>query len=400
MTVQSRFITNKSRSYSASPRPSTGWPGSPGGGYRTPPTPANQNWRGPPSAANDNYPKPSTPNGFKMPRGMTRLIYRFMPAAVAAYGLYKLYELWANANGAQQWYAPAGYQEMLNCGGSDGVKWGRNAETCNNSITIANMTPLIDIPRVVGGIGVNRYWWNMGQITGSRYYTKKAYMLEVPTSGAYVSPRDDPKWIAPAALPSPFNQPFIPPHIMPEMDPLALPIHQPLPSPRPLPRTFPRPNVIPGRSPQESTNRGPRPRARPRPDGTLNPRTLPGVVPVTFSGSHTIKPPPKGEKHKKWSAGYAGSKAAKVFNAVTEANDVVNALWDQIPEHLRSDCAKNAMICKAKDIYKFGEHINMAEAINALNEENLHDRLHGSAMGKVNKAVVGAGLNPGAVNFR
>lgn len=395
MTATVRFPSQRGGTgYSTSPRPSPGGGGYTNPGYRPPPRPANQNWRPPPSAANNNYPKPATPNGFRVPYGgaAVRAAFAMSPVIALGYQFYVDYSAWRAAAMSPRIHVPGGWIVDLDCGGTTRF-CGRNNIVCNNLVSKAYVdatpAPLQYTPGTP--------WHVQGVAHYTSVYDRVKYHAYKPASVPDVAPESIPAIISPMVIPSPFNQPFVAPHYVPELDPFALPIRQPVPLPRALPWGSPRPNTAPGRSPQESTSRGPRPRPRLRPN--LNPRTLPGKVPVTFTnGPHDRSPPGPKEKEKKWSSGVAGSKPSKILNAVTEANDVVNALWDQIPEHLRSKCAQNAMICKARDIYNHGEHINMADALAAMNAENLQNRTQGNWQGYFNQSVTGGGLNPGAVN--
>ena len=78
---------------------------------------------------------------------------------------------------------------------------------------------------------------------------------------------------------------------------------------------------------------------------------------------------------------------------------MVEAIWESIPAHVRTggNC-KNSILCMAKDIYNYAEHIDIAAAIQNLIANQIEYAIASRAIGKLQKSVIGAGLNPGAIN--
>lgn len=353
-----------------------------------PPKPANDNWRPPPTPANQNYKPPVYKPGFSDVKRAAKLVPQVRAALIAAQAIHYAYQ---NAyNGiVPGTFLPPGGVYRLNCG-SGTIIIGRASTTCNTLAGYETWGDNINVPQITSGI---YYDWNV--VTSTMVAPDGYGQVKQQIRQTIATAPNARIMINPAV--SPFFTPYNAPAYMPELDPFALPINSPVPAPRPLPRTAPRPNRSPGRSPQESTVRGPRLRNPP----VRNPyyEVSKGPVKVTATTTHSRKPPTKGEKEKKWSEGVAGSWPSWALNQATEADDVVDALWEAIPEHLRTggNCSRS-LICKAKDIYKNLNSLDLGLAAYNLAANAVEDAIAGRAIGKLQAAAIKAGLNPGAIN--
>jgi hypothetical protein len=172
--------------------------------------------------------------------------------------------------------------------------------------------------------------------------------------------------------PQPLELPFHKPWLIPTVDPLEWPIGVPyMPVPVPWPMIPHLPQIDPNRDPLEQPRRGPRPTPRPRPspypspgprpDGQPVSRPVPveppapgnlpsidiGIEPgklpsVNSNGQHARRPPRKGEKEKKGGANHGLYAALSspggilaIAGAITEANDMLKALYESLPVRVR-----------------------------------------------------------------
>lgn len=174
----------------------------------------------------------------------------------------------------------------------------------------------------------------------------------------------------------------------------------------------------------ESSRRG-QPRGRLKPDiraGTeiaieVSPRgTKRKVSPVRVLQG----PPSPGDREHKWSGKFAASALPKLFDAITETSDIVDALHDALPEKCQVGAPlshtsqskysgkskavggklKSAAIwAKAQAIVNCPEGPDLTQALINLVLNEVGDRIAGRFIGATKGKAVGIGINPGSVKI-
>jgi hypothetical protein len=228
---------------------------------------------------------------------------------------------------------------------------------------------------VIQGKGVLGTWENHSQWTRPGTNTTQAlkrYVLPNP-----LEVPDAPPWI------DPFNHPGLP---VPDFQPVPW---QDIPN---------RPEFRPDRSPLEQPVRGPQPAQRPLYRPEIFPasrpltRDLPGptivIEPgkqIKFEWPRPMNPqPPKGRtKERKVRVGPKGG-IATAISFVTEARDVINAIWKAVPKDCRSKPEKGrrtvTAYVQAKDIYRCFGSIDILRAMkNVVEDQLIQDRFYGMA---------------------
>lgn len=189
----------------------------------------------------------------------------------------------------------------------------------------------------------------------------------------WVIPVDDPlpAWVTGplspplAGQPAPFPPPIWrrPPRPPIERgDPLKWPRDRPVGRPDKKPVFTPDPEGV--------VNNPPKPRPRPRP--TTDP------VPVPWAR------PGRRVKEKKVRVAYSvRALLLRLLSEYSEFVDLVEALYKGVPKELRT---KNADLFQMmRDIYNAGDRYDMVAAIQAIFEENAHDRVWGKALRQASK---------------
>lgn len=250
-----------------------------------------------------------------------------------------------------------------------------------------------------------------------------------PAPGAPVpTPKPAPRWYVPN-LPthSPAGDPIRGPSDRPVTRPEPEPEDKPKPITRPVPK--PLPMTPPATTPTQA--KGPRPRWSQRPSV----RTIlqPGLKPRVEEAPHSMSPPPKGTRERKFAVTVGGRNAIiRAVNGATEACDFVDAIFEALPKEIQKKARREVlgqralpwwkqknkygqtpwnkegaakpglfdpknMGChhKAIAIYQNYNKVNMTNAIRNLAKEKLVDMAYG-AQGKVAaQASRQAGLSKG-----
>ena len=332
-------------------------------GPEVPKIPANDNI---PRPANDNFPKPSRmPNGLK---GLPlRTAFRFagiVGTGLIIYDWYKTAERFS-ARGNDEWGSPLCNSQSLiqnTCGGWQGPVWQHTFLGCSLTTSCASGN-ITGLPQNGTGNGDKIGYFLYRQITSTSWRTKCviSYAKNGKTSWNRL-PHEYP-------LLSAWPRPEVP-LINPMLDPEAIPIDAPYEVPPALPyRALPEQKPNPWRHPNYQPRRGPNirpsPRWRPRhrTDGKPNvwewpatdPWSGPTIVANIGSSGATPPPAPNGRpargrppgnrfipKHRRRNRSDEGGKATPgkgqlgpvlgAVNAVSEANDLLDALWRALPK--------------------------------------------------------------------
>lgn len=186
----------------------------------------------------------------------------------------------------------------------------------------------------------------------------------------------------PEQKPAPVSAPLdwiIPPALIPDSAPIGIPMQHP---PAPKVGTKPKRKPITHALPQgNDSGYGPKKdKPKPRPGTrTDRPPYYPPNPPIVIGGPETPNTPPKpGEKEQKldlW-----GQWIGDLYGKLTEIRDVVNAFTDALPRHLQYRGGLGDMI---SNLYANWEHIDWAEAIKNLIENEIQDQ----AIGRANRAA-------------
>lgn len=267
---------------------------------------------------------------------------------MALYDLYLIYE----TAGARR-YSQGGLNEVKVCAGSSGPPWPQWFAGCGGQV--------VGLKQFIGrkDQGYRLIWSDLVDIA------------QHPTSDPHFIAKAGSNWelvkqTGPHADYSPYGDPAyrdIPDYRRyPQLDPFSIPINTPMPTPKALPVW-----TLPFRHPSydrvEQSENGPdiewQRRLRPYPNRAFQPRPLrpgvsrpsgqanpdlwplgePGVLTVSPGRPSTLsppvgrRPPGKGEKQKKVRPRYALLQGG--ISLVTEGLDVIDALYDALPEQLR-----------------------------------------------------------------
>ena len=208
----------------------------------------------------------------------------------------------------------------------------------------------------------------------------------------------------------------------PEQIPFLPPMTQPAPRPDPIPWVdLPSRPDQPGLSPSPGTGDDDDPSTRPVvPVDPIKPGPDPAEPPPktdpNFPGNppHKFVPPRKREKEKKLRVPRALMLALKAAHEVTEANDMVDAIWEGVPDHIKAKyeprgvTRKGAYIGagrkyytpeqKAFIIYRHVNDIDWTDALLAVAKNQIEDavlgRLNAGSDGFSNKHLGGNRLLP------
>lgn len=226
--------------------------------------------------------------------------------------------------------------------------------------------------------------------------------LELPAPVRWVDPFSDPIGIP---LPEPqappwWVQPYLPQN--PERDPIEQPLRVPARRPQASPdaeegRRF-GPQSLPSRAP----GRNPRFTVHPQvgqtyPDYVVGPGVAPSIgsrpgrpnIRVRQKPIHRRRPPGRNEKERKF-VGAINRRSAlgKALNFVTEGLDILNALWDALPDGAQTK--KKGVVTrpdqKLRDLYDNWEQVDWDRAFDNIIENQVEDYVLGKAGQKLAKA--------------
>lgn len=154
----------------------------------------------------------------------------------------------------------------------------------------------------------------------------------------------------------------------------------------------------PSVSPRPGETVGVKPATRTKPAPKFQPPGRP--PPPVKTGEKSIPPGPK-VKERKGNASPVVAKMLQAAYTVTEAKDVVDALWEALPEQIRKATPKtgrtfrnakvgegvpyHTIMDRAQAIYKNLQHLNLSEAALNLLMNHYEDKLVGGAMGTIDK---------------
>lgn len=195
-----------------------------------------------------------------------------------------------------------------------------------------------------------------------------------------VPPTDPSVWPSNAPLPGANPAPGVPPMV----DPLSNPVRPGQLSPTPMRVPYaliPHVGPNPDRSPTEQPQRG---NALPPPAGG------PPSPPPPGGGRDPWRPdrrPRRREKEKK--LGAKGAVAIGVAMFATEATDVIDALWDALPDYNKSRRFRRDLTAADKyaDVYKHWETVDAEEAIENLIINGIEDAVIGGIHAAIDKAL-------------
>lgn len=359
-----------------------------------------------PRPANDNFPKPANDN-FRIQGGSRRVNFtRFMQHYQLAKGVVNAVRFIVSRNVVRD--PPLdGYVLTLSCSGGGGP-WNHLAgfPSCAG--------PFVISPSAMANGGLDGsparppviYKWgpySHDHPSGGQYYFPGQRWTRVVTAGKPQIVTTQKQIIVrePYTYQVPFWKPFTAPGFEPEV----------LPWPwRAIPQR--RPSGLPE---DGERGNGPRPAAPASPDwlpgpGTTfifrpgnRPVTRPPVQPGTDPGTGTNpRPKPrrvrKREKEKKRFAKISGV-PARIVSAVTETADVIDALYEALPKHIRTklwraEYYKNkgtdqfttlSPQDKAWYIYKYWKHLDLDQALVNIGLNQIEDFLIGQASSRTRK---------------
>ncbi|QCS37094.1 hypothetical protein [Tortoise microvirus 53] len=304
------------------------------------PVPANDNPRPRPRPANDNFrPSPRTPPAkpFSPPRVAPKGAWlgyklaargaaRFIPVIGTALTVYEIYEWWRAGEivpEVPEHIELNGWSHVGHCprgsGGWTHRGWGDQPAT-QTQINQANSC--------LGGQGLSVWLpWGSPYPANSRTligfkethrlgttpYGEVRDVFSRPVGGTVTWPEYVP--YSPAVLPEVVPSPRSIPEVHPGIDPFSVPPLAPVAPPVPLPvRALPYRVSNPMRAEQSVRGHGVNPRAVPR----VNPRRR-----------------PPGVRERKFKLTISGSIVSNAFSFVTEGADVVEAIYEAIPESIR-----------------------------------------------------------------
>lgn len=350
---------------------------------------------------------------------------RLIPWLGAALTAYELWQLW------QQWSANQTY-EVPELGG-DWVHshscWAGSVvgimAPLQNSCTFGVMTPATaeDLNNLDIGQFAHVYGTWFGTLSESRDVYEK-----VGTDGTAVG--EQPGVVAPP-------DPFFPPAPQPAIDPMDLPIGQPVGIPAPMPYpAIPWRQPNPHRDPVEQPTRGPS--AVPRPHPYALPRLVPGpwrlpsapvpanapvpstrplpgavpspeVIPIdayppTVIGHsprarhrasprphpHVLRKPPPGTRERKVRI-TAAVGVLKGLGIITEGLDVVNALYDALPDAFKVKGKRSNQIERMQALYDHWDEVVLTEAVKNLLVNHIEDKVIGGLSGAAQKSFADSG---------
>lgn len=379
-----------SNRYARRPSPSPG--DNPRGGR--PPSPANDNRPPvrPPPPANDNFPRPRmtrpplrvVPPSSALTRAMMRrALLRLVPIVGWAAMAWDFYQLWLWLRpymGDMYWHGPRGYRRRddLECTPPSPhqyvsrTRFSSQINLCGTAGMVATIPPAADFT------GAQIYeWWtvapgrSLGRVNMSRVRWDK-----LPTG-----PYGPPWWVIPAPDIEPPVIPIIDPFFPPGRPVLDPPIQPPIRRPRPRPR--PRPGTDPWVDPFNPPNRPP-------------PETSDGGEPSGDPGGRpTPRPrrPPPGRRERKVRMRYTDARRflGWLLSTYSEAMDFMESMYDALHEDYKLS-GNPTQAEKLAQLWKYGEHVNMAEAITNYIQNDQEDRISGRAFGRLTEVLEGYGI--------
>lgn len=361
--------------------------------YRPPsrPVPANDNFlpRRAPVPANDNWRPPSRPLApQKLPRPsvarlLPRMAGRLVPILGWALLAWELYELWRwLRQGQQPNFGSTGtcYPEPNN-GKPHAYSWRSGVSCLPSQPHPLNFGPYDFVPPGGGGgqpILVRSAMlfgpaaWQPGNPTNfNEWRDIQWWWYPTPFNGVDPAiPSQIPTYI-PAFEPDPdfhpWLEPFVPP-FMPQPAPLV-PVRKPPPLVRP-----------------EGSSRGNHIPVTFTPTPTTSAR--PGLAPKRVKEKKITGP--KGSFIRKW--------GGRLLSEYSEAADVVEALHDALPDEFQAKSGATQYE-KLQALYKNHEHLNMADAMQALIENHQEDRIWGRGFAKIQEMFDDYGIDVGSLRL-
>nr|QXN72839.1 MAG: hypothetical protein [Microvirus sp.] len=354
----------------------------PGPGLRLPPGLGRL-----PGAANDNVPRSPAASHVRKTmfggigggggwRGGLRLAIRLAPQLRALWTAYQLLQ-WAMGKPGVG-YDMTGWTLQQACSGGD-----------------VHM-----FPQVITRCGARAvYTWMLGSpIVHNDSVTQIQFVNhwrpEFRPGEAYVDVGN--RWIRYGKVELPQPNPDEPPVMLPEripfvwqapwVDPFSLPIQRPVPYPEPPPyRVIPHRTTNPYRVPQTQRQVG-------HGRVSLGPKLAPRLVvgprgAVAQPGRHRPARPGQRVKERKVKvlAVSPSLPVVRIFSQVTEAGDLIDAVYEALPEDLRK--GRRRMTRKLKQIYDHYDKVDIGQAIENIIENQLEDFVIGK---------VGQGASKGA----
>jgi len=339
-----------------------------------------------------------------------RIAFRANPYLLAGVALYDLYDYWQQqAIDTAGWSIPADFE----CGNTERfIRRGTFTEAqcgTDNYMSPAAWNNYGNYPVIVAGqlYGIHWYGWEydstwLGNIFGIRT-SHFHQVIDPPVPEADLVNYPDPEWVT-VSQPAIFGSPARAP-LRETLDPMEQPIGLPRGTPTPVPyKLQPYRQHNPYRSPIEQSHRGNfvpgTPRLRPDevpllfPAITVGSTTSSNAAPISsvslaHSGSHQLRPP-EDRKTKERKVRVAGAgQVINVVNNVTEVIDLIEVLYDAIPEnhkvryngtrYVKRDVSVPEML---EVIYKNWGQLDVPEALAGFISNEIEDRLYG-AIGRV-----------------
>lgn len=154
------------------------------------------------------------------------------------------------------------------------------------------------------------------------------------------------------------------------------------------------------------------PSTYPTPQRPDDPRTDGPIPPVIVVPPTVLRPPGPGERERKFRFKpglYSAYETARwALHGLTEAQDLVNAIWDALPGSVKSgktrgpngvfvqkDIGPKGLPEKFMDIYNNLDKVNWSQAIHNIVKNEIEDQLIGRGLGKLDKAAKNLGLPSG-----
>lgn len=362
-------------------------------------------------------PRPFTPFGrrppipFSVPRGpvisIAGLGGRLFPIIGWALLAYDLWQLW-------QWYnqktgMPLGDSGWIQCCADPSIfpidsyaigslsalnsnPLACTATLCGLGGQLFNGNPADGIPGLTktGSGRYNKQYLYLGKRNGAgtRQTHAEGY-IRVVASPAYITPQTPaswPDWVPETIVPTgiPIPDPIADPDYVPFI-PWFDPFLNPPLGPEPFPENPPvyRPPTQPYRP-----DMGDKGNELPTPDFKPDPRP---------NGETWPHRPPKGEKERKIKGGYNRIRQflGQLLSGISEVNDVIEALWDALPESAQTEGAN--LREKFNDLYQNVDDIDMAEAVQNLVENQVEDKYLAQGFQALNEAYENLGIELGGL---
>lgn len=229
---------------------------------------------------------------------------------------------------------------------------------------------------------VRQFWNPIGAPSAGYPQYELSSPEAFPQSGADASPSPDP-WSQGINQPR-VEAPAFPHWAAPYRNPFGNPYYAPTEQPQrgPLPNTNPRPRDKPDPATAPSVG-------KPGPRFSINPNA--NTVQSTQPSSRPQQNPKrarKGVKERKVILSVGGV-TSTIVGAITEANDLINAIWDALPQKYRSK-GKLGLQDKLKDLYRHWDVVDLPLAVANIIAEQIQDAFYGRASSKLREGISNA----------